>query len=125
MLWRAHRTGAVVAMSSLHPAVKVRVDHLEEILATLSGAGWIARSGADGWLLSRDAVAIKIDDVYRLFVFNPARARAGAPCQRRARLLVYEIRRASAATCKCRSSSYSRKPNLPLHPARPHGITAV
>ena len=72
VLWRAHRTGAVVAMSSLHPAVKVRVDHLEKILATLSGAGWIARSGADGWLLSRDAVAIKVDDIYRLFVFNPA-----------------------------------------------------
>jgi membrane protein len=71
VLWRAHRTGAVVAMSSLHPAVKVRIDHLEKILATLSGAGWIARSGADGWLLSRDAVAIKVDDIYRLFVFNP------------------------------------------------------
>src|SRR6185503_18048278 len=64
VLWRAHRTGAVVAMSSLHPAVKVRIDHLEKILATLSGA--------DGWLLSRDAVAIKVDDIYRLFVFNPA-----------------------------------------------------
>src|SRR5258708_9665142 len=70
VLWRAQRTGAVVSVSSLHPAVKVRIDHLEKILAMLSGAGWVARSGADGWLLSRDVAAIKIEDIYRLFVFN-------------------------------------------------------
>jgi membrane protein len=70
VLWRAHRTGAVVLLSSLHPAVKVRIDHLEKILTILSGAGWVARSGADGWLLSRDAAVIKVEDIYRLFVFN-------------------------------------------------------
>ncbi len=70
VLWRAHRTGTIVSMSELHPAVKVRIDHLEKILAALSGAGWVARSGADGWLLARDAAAIKVEDIYRLFVFH-------------------------------------------------------
>ena len=70
VLWRAHRSGAVVSLSSLHPAVKVRIDHLEKILTMLCGAGWVARSGADGWLLSRDAAAIKVEDIYHLFVFN-------------------------------------------------------
>ncbi len=72
VLWRAHHTGALISISSLHPAVKVTVGHLEKILVTLSGAGWVARSGADGWVLSRDAGAIKVEDIYRLFVFNSA-----------------------------------------------------
>jgi membrane protein len=70
MLWRAHQSGAIVTLEMLHPAVKVRVDHLETILARLSAAGWIARSGADGWVLSRDAAGIKVEDIYRLFVFH-------------------------------------------------------
>ena len=70
MLWRAHRTGEVVLLSKLHPVVKVRVEHLEKILTKLSGAGWVARSGASGWVLSRDADTIKVEDIYRLFVFH-------------------------------------------------------
>jgi membrane protein len=71
ILWRAQQTGEVVSLSRLHPAVKVRVDHLEQILATLAGAGWVARSGRpDGWLLCRDAATIKLEDIYRLFVFR-------------------------------------------------------
>jgi membrane protein len=70
LLWRAHQTGEVVSLSNLHPAVKVRVDHLEKILATLSGAGYVARSGPDGWVLCRDAAMIKVEDIYRLFVFH-------------------------------------------------------
>ena len=70
MLWRSHRDGAVVLLSMLHPVVKVRIDHLEKILAKLSGAGWVARAGASGWVLSRDAAMIKVEDIYRLFVFH-------------------------------------------------------
>jgi membrane protein len=69
-LWCAHKTGAVVSVSNLHAMVKVRVDHLEKILATLSGAGWVARADAGGWILSRDAATIKVEDIYRLFVFR-------------------------------------------------------
>lgn len=69
-LWRARKTGEVVSLSRLHPVVKVRLDHLEAILGALSGAGWVARCGPDGWVLSRDTAMIKVEDVYRLFVFR-------------------------------------------------------
>lgn len=91
VLWRAHRAGAVVLVSSLHPAVKVRIDHLERILAMLSGAGWVARSGADGWLLSRDAATIKIEDLYRLFVFNTGAHVPARHASAELDALVYEI----------------------------------
>jgi membrane protein len=91
VLWRAHRTGAVISMSSLHPAVKVRIDHLEKILAMLSGAGWVARSGPDGWLLARDAAAIKVEDIYRLFVFNTAAHVPARHASAELDSLVYEI----------------------------------
>ena len=42
------------------------------VLVALAGASWIARSGADGWVLARDADAIKVEEIYRLFVFNTA-----------------------------------------------------
>jgi membrane protein len=70
MLWRAHRSGTVVGLSMLHPVVKVRIDHLEKILAALAASGWIARSGADGWVLIHDAVNLKLETLYRLFVFH-------------------------------------------------------
>ena len=91
VLWRAHRTGSVVSLSSLHPAVKVRIDHLEKILAILSGAGWVARSGPDGWLLARDAAAIKVDDIYRLFVFNTGAHVPARHASAELDSLVYEI----------------------------------
>jgi len=69
-LWRAHRSGAVVALTQLHQVVKVRLDHLETILAMLAGASWVARSGPSGWLLSRDPATIKVEDIYHLFVFH-------------------------------------------------------
>ena len=90
-LWRAHHTGGIVTLSSLHPAVKVRIDHLEQILATLSGAGFVTRAGADGWVLSHDAATIRIEDIYRLFVF---RADALVPARHASselESLVYEI----------------------------------
>ena len=91
ILWRAHKTGEIVSLSNLHPAVKVRVDHLEKILATLEGAGWVARSGPNGWVLCHEAATIKVEDIYRLFVFHtdahvPAR-HASAELES----LVYEI----------------------------------
>lgn len=78
VLWRAHQTGAAVALSELHPVVKVRVDHLEQILAALTGAGWVSREGAGAWVLRRHAATIKVEEIYRLFVF---RADARAPAR--------------------------------------------
>ncbi len=77
VLWRAHQAGTIVSLAQLHPAVSVRVDHLEQILTALAGAGWIARARGNGWILSRDAAVITVAEIYRMFVFNAA-ARAPA-----------------------------------------------
>lgn len=90
-LWGAHHTGGIVTLSSLHPAVKVRIDHLEQILATLSGAGLVARAGADGWVLSRDAATIRIEDIYRLFVFRTDAHVPARHASSELESLVYEI----------------------------------
>jgi membrane protein len=91
VLWLAHRTGTLVSLSSLHPSVKVRIDHLEKILTMLSGAGWVARSGPDGWLLARDAASIKVDEIYRLFVFNTGAHVPARHASAELDSLVYEI----------------------------------
>ena len=90
-LWRAHHTGGIVTLSSLHPAVKVRIDHLEQILATLSGAGFVTRAGADGWVLSHDAATIRIEDIYRLFVFRTDAHVPARHASSELESLVYEI----------------------------------
>ena len=55
------------------------------------GAGWIGLWGVDVWMLSGDGVAIKIDDVYRLFVFNPAAHVPARHASAELDSLVYEI----------------------------------
>ncbi len=91
VLWRAHHTGSVVSISALHPAVKVTVGHLEKILGTLAGAGWVARSGPDGWVLLRDACTIKVEGIYRLFVFNGAAHRPARQGSAELDARIYEL----------------------------------
>lgn len=70
ILWHAHRKGEVVGLSQLHAAVKVRVERIEAILDKMIGAAWVSRAVPAGWVLNRDPQAIKVEEVYRLFVFN-------------------------------------------------------
>ena len=42
----------------------------EAILERGAALGWVARAERDNWLLARDAHAIKVDDVYRAFVYD-------------------------------------------------------
>ena len=35
-----------------------------------SGAAWVSRAIPTGWVLNRDPDSIKVEDVYRLFVFR-------------------------------------------------------
>lgn len=70
VLWRAHREGEVVALRRLHGTVRLRMERIEAILDAMIGAAWVIRALPSGWVLSRDPAAIKIEDVYRLFVFR-------------------------------------------------------
>lgn len=70
ILWRAHRTGDVVSLSQLHGAARLGVERIEAILDTMIGAAWVHRAIPAGWVLKRDPGSIKVEDVYRMFVFS-------------------------------------------------------
>lgn len=70
ILWQAHRTGAVVRLSELHGAVRLSVERIENILDTLASAAWVSRAVPVGWVLKRDPASIKVEEVYRMFVFS-------------------------------------------------------
>ena len=91
ILWVAHRNGEVVTLSQLHPAVRVRLEHLETMLDTLVGATWVARSGPAGWVLGRDAAIINVEDVYRLFVFHRAARVPARHADQELEALAYDI----------------------------------
>lgn len=79
ILWRAHRTGAIVPLPDLLAAATVRIEQVERILEAMTGAGWVSRTQPNGWVLHRDPATITVEDAYRLFVFRgeghrPARA---------------------------------------------------
>jgi membrane protein len=78
VLWNAHRGGEVVTLARLHGAVRARVERIEAILETMLGAAWVSRAAPAGWVLARDPATIRVEDVYRLFVF---RAEARAPAR--------------------------------------------
>lgn len=70
ILWRAHRTGAVVTLPEVLATATVRIEQVENILDSMVGAGWVSRTVSSGWVLHRDPTAITVEDVYRLFVFR-------------------------------------------------------
>ncbi|HXF66410.1 MAG TPA: YihY family inner membrane protein [Burkholderiales bacterium] len=69
LLWEAHRSGEIVPLSRLHAVVKLPLDRIEALLDTMGEAHWVGRV-AHGWALIKDAAAISVADVYRLFVFR-------------------------------------------------------
>ena len=51
----------------------------ERVLERAAGLGWVAKTEKDGWLLARDAGAIRLADIYRAFVLDPeAQGAAGS-----------------------------------------------
>ena len=70
ILWRAHSSGEIVVLPELLAAATVRIDQVENILDTMTGAGWVSRTAPSGWVLHRDPTSITVEDVYRLFVFQ-------------------------------------------------------
>ncbi len=70
ILWRAHHTGEVVRLPQLHGAVRLGVERIEAILDSMMGAAWVSRAIPVGWVLKRDPATIKVEAVYRMFVFS-------------------------------------------------------
>ena len=70
-LARAHAEGRVLRLNALARELRMLPDRCEAILERAAARGWAARTEAgDGWVLSRDATAIRVADVYRLYVFD-------------------------------------------------------
>ena len=102
LLCQAGHAGDPVSLSKLHGTVKERIDRLEEIMATLSTAGWTARAGRRGWVLARDATRIKVADIYRLFVFRADSAGFRDHASARLQHSCVKSSAAWSATCRCR-----------------------
>jgi len=70
MLYRAYVDGRVLNLQQLRMAVKLSWEDAETILDKLVAAGWVAKLQGNGWVLARDAGAIRVGDVFRMFVFG-------------------------------------------------------
>jgi DNA-binding IscR family transcriptional regulator len=51
--------------------VKLLPYRCERVLERAAALGWTAKTEKDGWLLARDAEAIRLADIYRAFVLDP------------------------------------------------------
>lgn len=92
VLRTAHRSGDVASIGSLCLAAGLAAHRAERLLDAMATAKWVARSGAVGWVESRDATEIRLADVYHLFVFTPpAAAATGGGIDELARTLAERI----------------------------------
>ena len=70
MLYRAYVDGRVLNLQQLRMAVKLSWEDAESILDKLVAEGWVAKLQGNGWVLARDAGAIRVGDLFRMFVFG-------------------------------------------------------
>jgi membrane protein len=71
-LWLAQARGEAVPEAKLQRGLQCGHARLDAIIDSLVAAGWIARSQSGGWMLNREPSGIRVDDVYRRFVFDAA-----------------------------------------------------
>jgi membrane protein len=70
-LARAQAEGRVMSLRRLSKQVRVVPHRCEAVLERARDLGWTARTERDGWLLTRDADALTLDEIYRAFVIDP------------------------------------------------------
>jgi membrane protein len=70
MLYRAYQDGTVLNLQQLRIAVRISWEQAEAILEKLESAGWVAKLQGNGWVLARDASAIRLNELYQAFVFS-------------------------------------------------------
>ncbi len=69
-LARAQVEGRVVSLRRLSKLVRVVPHRCEAALERARDLGWTARTERDGWLLTRDADDITLQEIYRAFVLD-------------------------------------------------------
>jgi membrane protein len=70
-LARAQGEGRVLSINRIAAQVKLLPYRCERVLEHAAALGWTAKTEKDGWLLARDAEAIRLADIYRAFVLDP------------------------------------------------------
>lgn len=71
VLARAQGAGKVLSLNRIAVEARLLPYRCERVLERCAALGWTATTERDGWLLSRDASAIRLADVYRAFVLDP------------------------------------------------------
>jgi membrane protein len=70
-LARAQTEGRVLSINRIAAQVKLLPYRCERVLERAAALGWTAKTEKDGWLLARDADAVRLADIYRAFVLDP------------------------------------------------------
>lgn len=78
-LARAQHDGEVPGIGRLGAQLGLLPYRCERVLERGAALGWTARTEKDGWLLAREADAIKLADLYRAFVLDPQVVDGAAP----------------------------------------------
>ncbi len=68
---QAHRAGETLSLQRLLHETNLGLEDVEDILERLKEVRWVGRVEGGGWTLIRSAEAIRLADVYRIFVFDP------------------------------------------------------
>jgi len=69
-LARAQSEGRVMPILRIAREVGMLPYRAEMILERAAALGWVAKGERDAWLLARDAASLKVEDVYRAFVYD-------------------------------------------------------
>jgi membrane protein len=71
VLARAQAVGKVVSAMAISKEVGLMPHRVEEILDRALALGWVASAQKETWLLTRSADSLRLDEIYRAFVFDP------------------------------------------------------
>ena len=70
-IFMAHQAGETLRLQRLSHESKLGLEEVEDILDRLNEVNWVGSVEGGGWTLTRSAEAIRLADVYRVFVFDP------------------------------------------------------
>ena len=70
VLVRAHEKGRVEPLRHLARHARLLPYECEQILERAAARGWVTRTERDDWVLARDADALTVGDVFRLYVYD-------------------------------------------------------
>ena len=70
VLARVQEKGGAMRLSQISNQVRTMPHRCEAALERAARLGWTARTDKDSWVLTRDAEALRVADVYRAFAFD-------------------------------------------------------